>query len=68
MQLLNLCNHKTSLDGVCAMQHHGSCLLYLLQGNRFSPLSSGLFFAPMLAAKTKKPPALANRRLSGFWW
>jgi hypothetical protein len=29
---------------------------------------AGFFFAPMLAAKTKKPPALANRRLSGFWW
>jgi hypothetical protein len=45
IQMVNARYCQDKLDLYVAMQHHCTCLLYLLQGNRLQPaLSSGLFF------------------------
>jgi hypothetical protein len=41
--------HEPSLDSHCALQHYEHVSSILLQGNRFSPLPSGHFFACLIS-------------------
>jgi hypothetical protein len=59
--------HETSLDCFCAMQHHGSCLLYLSSKKIDSArYPAGFFFAvlpspPARLPRLVLPPRSAHR-------